>query len=494
MIQDQTNIPVPPGVTPTDCWSSARPAQPHDERAQPGDQPGHRVARPPHRRACQARLRARRDVRPDRRAPGGLRQLLRRRLSDVATRRTSARRRTRSSATCRGRSCAAPPTRSRTRFNQIHQEQETGADNSIMTTTPSVADVLGGPGNRCAGRVPGPDQAGHQHDRAPPPQPHARPGDPARRLAVRAAGSRPVPAGRRPLRLRSVRARPRRDCTSERACWAQPVELTWTLTNRSGWPLRGAQRREPRSAVRRRSRSPTAEGRERAVRPFVIACEHGQVGRARAGRQRVGDDRVFWSTSGFAFDRPGALPRQRRGHLVRARRPGATSKVRVEVFVDYPTSEADNDAAGLVMHAEVGKWVALGGEAYHLAEAGRRLMALSRGGHPAGRSRRRAKGGASRVLDGLADLLPEPQQAGAAQPDGRRRGAATARGRTTAAPARAKRAAKARRRTDAGGSHGDELRPRAATGDASMGRRPFRSTSRRSSATDVRRRDQHRER
>jgi hypothetical protein len=27
-------------------------------------------------------------------------------------------------------------------FNQIHQEQEAGADNSIMTTTPSVADVL----------------------------------------------------------------------------------------------------------------------------------------------------------------------------------------------------------------------------------------------------------------------------------------------------------------------------------------------------------------
>jgi hypothetical protein len=28
-------------------------------------------------------------------------------------------------------------------FNQIHQEQEGGADNSIMTTTPSVGNVLG---------------------------------------------------------------------------------------------------------------------------------------------------------------------------------------------------------------------------------------------------------------------------------------------------------------------------------------------------------------
>ena len=45
-------------------------------------------------------------------------------------------------------------------LNQIHQEQETAADNSIMTTTPSVADVLGGPATGAARRVPGPDQSG----------------------------------------------------------------------------------------------------------------------------------------------------------------------------------------------------------------------------------------------------------------------------------------------------------------------------------------------
>ena len=39
-------------------------------------------------------------------------------------------------------------------FNQIHQEQETTADNSIMTTTPSVADVLGGPTTGAPGSSP----------------------------------------------------------------------------------------------------------------------------------------------------------------------------------------------------------------------------------------------------------------------------------------------------------------------------------------------------
>ena len=39
-------------------------------------------------------------------------------------------------------------------FNQMHQENEAGADNSIMTTTPSVANVLGGPATGAPGGFP----------------------------------------------------------------------------------------------------------------------------------------------------------------------------------------------------------------------------------------------------------------------------------------------------------------------------------------------------
>jgi hypothetical protein len=73
-----------------------------------------------------------------------------------------------------------------------------------------------------------------------------------------------------------------------------------------------------------------------------------------------------------------------------------------EVFVEYPTSAADNAAAGLVLNAEVGKWVALGGDAYHLTGAADRLNRL------AGRDDAAADGGASPVLAGFEGLLPDP--------------------------------------------------------------------------------------
>ena len=79
----------------------------------------------------------------------------------------------------------------------------------------------------------------------------------------------------------------------------------------------------------------------------------------------------------------------------------------VDVFVDYPSSDADNQAAGLVMHPDVGKWVALGGGAYHLGEACRRLQSLSRDRCARTRRRWRDSSAAPRVLDGFADLLPD---------------------------------------------------------------------------------------
>jgi hypothetical protein len=128
----------------------------------------------------------------------------------------------------------------------------------------------------------------------------------------------------------------------------------------------------------------------------------------------------------------------------------------VDVFVDYPASDSDNHAAGLVMHEDVGKWVALGGGAYHLAEACRRLQALSRTPAPArGRAARAGDSAAgTRVLEGFADLLPDRNKLAKLYPGlsaDADAAAWAARGRSTvAAPAvrsRAKRATKARGRT-----------------------------------------------
>ena len=117
--------------------------------------------------------------------------------------------------------------------------------------------------------------------------------------------------------------------------------------------------------------------------------------------------KLFWSTAGFAFERPG---RYRVDVAVSWSARGVAVGVQngVDLFVDYPASSADNNAANLVMHADVGTWVALGGEAYHLGEAGRRLLALSETTKPAAARAAEAPEatGAARVLAGFGGLLP----------------------------------------------------------------------------------------
>jgi len=120
----------------------------------------------------------------------------------------------------------------------------------------------------------------------------------------------------------------------------------------------------------------------------------------------------------------------------------------LDVFVDYPSSDADNQAAGLVMHPEVGKWVALGGGAYHLGEACSRLLALSQTATPPRALGADGRDGSTgpRLLDGFADLLPDKNKVAKLYPglsaDTGGRAARTG----PAAPAAQKRAKKSRGR------------------------------------------------
>jgi hypothetical protein len=59
------------------------------------------------------------------------------------------------------------------------------------------------------------------------------------------------------------------------------------------------------------------------------------------------------------------------------------------------------------MTREVGMWVALGGEAYHLAEATRRLDELS---SQAGVRALEDEDGGPRLLAGFQGLLPDPDE------------------------------------------------------------------------------------
>src|SRR5262249_6216255 len=167
-------------------------------------------------------------------------------------------------------------------LNQIHQEIETTSDNSIMTTTPSVADVLGGPGTGLPGVFPDQIALAHnttvRHHLNHMPDPVIRPGgwpfsswfpagapqasdrhqfDPSElELAVTAAGGR--------------------------VALGQPLELSWTMTNRGGVPL--VTPNDVRIEALFAAITVTdGEGRERPMRPFTILCERAKLAVLDAG-------------------------------------------------------------------------------------------------------------------------------------------------------------------------------------------------------------------
>lgn len=292
-------------------------------------------------------------------------------------------------------------------FNQIHQEQETTADNSIMTTTPSVADVLGGPTTGQPGVFP--DQINLavnttvRHHLNHMPDPVIRPG--GWPFGSWFGTSVPQATDRydfAPSEVELVVSGP-----SGSVVLGEPLALSWTMTNRTDGPL--LMPNDVSLEGQFASITITdADGSTRDFRPFVIICDAVRLAELESGGSVSTSHRVFWSSDGFAFPRPGhyrvdvAVTWSARGVPVRV--AGAT-----DLHVDYPTTASDNDAAGLMLNTEVGKWVALGGNAYHLTEATRRLTQLT--------ASRDLDGGEPRVLAGLADLLPDPDRVRAAETD-----------------------------------------------------------------------------
>jgi hypothetical protein len=280
-------------------------------------------------------------------------------------------------------------------FNQIHQSLETMADNSIMTTTPDVADVLGGQTTGAAGVFP--DQinlafnATVRNHLAHMPDPVVRPGGWPFSMWQ---GSLVQAADRAwfnedELSLDVSAGSP----TSELGA---PVMLTWTLTNNGGQRL-AVPSDIGLDALYGNLEVTDDRGVTRHVRPFVIKCETAKLKFLKPGDSISADHRVFWSSGGFALGRPG---RHRLSVIIAWSANGLPVGVRgsTEVWVNYPTTDAANADAALVMDPEVGKWVALGGGAYHLKGAVERLQALTTAAEE--------RSGDSEVLRAFVGLLP----------------------------------------------------------------------------------------
>jgi hypothetical protein len=290
-------------------------------------------------------------------------------------------------------------------LNQIHQEQETAADNSIMTTTPSVADVLGGPTTGAPGVFPDQINLGVnttvRHHLNHMPDPVIRPGG----WPFASWFGNSVPQAANHNQFDPAELDLSVSIADGRVAFGQPVEVEWSLTNRTSGELVVPNDVSLGGLFTAITITDSA-GAPRAFRPFVITCDSAKLAVLDSGESVSASHRVFWDSEGFAFAQPGGY---RLSVAVTWSAGGVPVGIEkdVELFVEFPTSDADNEATGLVLTPEVGKWVALGGDAYHLTDAARRLAALDAG----------ARDAPSRLRAAFSGLLPDPERAAAAQED-----------------------------------------------------------------------------
>jgi hypothetical protein len=163
----------------------------------------------------------------------------------------------------------------------------------------------------------------------------------------------------------------------------EPLQLDWEMTNISDaavW-MPGDLSIENEFAELTVTKP---AGEEVQMPTYAIKSDSAYFVQAKPGNRIPATHHLFWSPQGFAFDSPGK-------HTVNLeiswRSAGATvgKKASIDVFVDYPVSDQENQVIAHMMSDDVGKFVALGGHAYHLKSAVDRIeaaMAVSKD-HPA---------------------------------------------------------------------------------------------------------------
>jgi hypothetical protein len=292
-------------------------------------------------------------------------------------------------------------------FNQIHQEQEGGADNSIMTTTPSVADVLGTATTGDPGVFPTNINLGFnehvRHHLIHFPDPTVRPGG----MTFGSGHSSTVPSADKDRHyFESEEMELTVTPDHDHIHLGEPLMLTWTLTNNSSAPI-PAPNDIRIEALYSYITVTNPNGDVRPMPTFTIECESSKVANLGPGKSLTAQTRVFWSSRGFAFERSGR-------HVIEVHVMWAITGVpfgvkgRTDVWVNYPQSDADNTTASTLLHPEVGVYVALGG-GEHLTEAVSRLNKVSSG---AATGDARGKGPAPAALRGFAGILPTNGRAG----------------------------------------------------------------------------------
>jgi hypothetical protein len=114
------------------------------------------------------------------------------------------------------------------------------------------------------------------------------------------------------------------------------------------------------------------EGTSRLFRSFVIVCDSSYLVMLKPGDNVSSKETVYWDSHGFVFQSPGlynitASVKWDDGYR------SFSAKASEDIWVDFPVTDKDNQVASLLFNKEVGKYVALGGNAPHLKEAVSRI-------------------------------------------------------------------------------------------------------------------------
>jgi hypothetical protein len=259
-------------------------------------------------------------------------------------------------------------------FQMVHQENEAGADNSIMTTTPSVANVLGGPTTGAPGVFPDNINLAFndhvRHHLIHLPDIVVRPGGMTFPTGHTTASIPETDEGRFffPPDILELRITTEPD----KIKLGEPLHVAIDLVNNSEQPIP-----TPSDIDTRRQHTfisvTDPNGNVKVIRSYVIQTETVTIKDLKPKAKLHTNATIFWSINGFAFQTPGK-------HLVEVRVVWSVTgqvpygvKASVPVWVNFPISEEDNEVASLLMHEDVGKFVALGGDAKHLKEAVSRI-------------------------------------------------------------------------------------------------------------------------
>ena len=240
-------------------------------------------------------------------------------------------------------------------FNMIHQSDEGGSDNSIMTVSPAVAGELAAAGLDFPEDIALAFNVLCRHHLIHRPDPWVRPG--AMEFTGSLAGS---PEADDVYFYDPSQLKLEINLSRKNIKLGEILKVSWKVTNRSKFPIVFPEHVTDSSFTARVSIT-YPDGTIRYVRPVEVKADiENPLTILKAGQSRAAETTLFWNKKGFIFTNPG---RHAIGINILWADEGCYACVSgsEELWVDYPVTVHENEAAALILHKDVGRYVAFNG-------------------------------------------------------------------------------------------------------------------------------------